>query len=80
MKKHTSYRAIRQFCLQCKNRSYISVKSCPEYQCPLYMYRLGKRPIVSELNIWQRIYGTKIVENKIDKSTQIKGLTKVRKQ
>lgn len=80
MKKLTPIRAIRQYCFQCKNRSYISVKACPEFQCSLYPYRLGKRPDPAELKIWQENFGMKMVENNIAKSTQKMGLEKVRKQ
>ena len=72
MKKYTSYRAMRGYCLRCKNNSYISVKVCPEYNCSLYMYRLGKRPDPAELQIWQRIYRIKLRDNRPPKSNQRK--------
>lgn len=51
MKKITSLKAIRLKCLDCSAGSYKEVRECPCYEdngsiqkCPLYPYRLGKRP------------------------------------
>ena len=70
VRKHTSFRAIRQYCFQCKNRSYISVKACPEFSCSLYPYRLGKRPDPAELKIWQERFEVKMVENRASEKGQ----------
>lgn len=80
MRKHTSFRAIRQFCFQCKNRSYISIKVCPEYQCPLYPYRFGKRPDPEELKIWQDNFGMKMVANRAGENSQKKRLENLKNQ
>ncbi|ODS29975.1 MAG: hypothetical protein SCARUB_04921 [Candidatus Scalindua rubra] len=80
MRKHTSFRAIRQFCFQCKNRSYISVKACPEFQCPMYPYRLGKRPDTADLKIWQDNFGMKMVENRAGEKGQKKKLENLKNQ
>ncbi len=80
MKKLTPIRAIRQYCFQCKNRSYISVKACPEFQCSLYPYRLGKRPDPAELKIWQERFEVKMVANKTDENGQKKRLNNLKNQ
>jgi len=78
--KHTSFRAIRQRCLLCRNKSYISVKACPEFQCPLYMYRLGRRPDPAEVRIWQDRFGTKMVANEAGEKGQKKRLKNLKKR
>jgi hypothetical protein len=45
MKKLTPMRAIRAKCLDCTCDSFIEVKLCPSTECPLFSYRMGKRPI-----------------------------------
>lgn len=40
----TPIRAIRKHCLECVGWSYETVKACTAPTCPLFPYRLGKRP------------------------------------
>lgn len=40
----TPLKAIRKKCLECSNYQYKEVELCPIKDCPLYPYRLGKRP------------------------------------
>lgn len=40
----TPIKAIRAKCLDCSNLQWSEVKRCPVVGCPLYPYRLGKRP------------------------------------
>lgn len=40
----TPMKAIRAKCLECSNGQYSEVRLCPAVNCPLYAYRLGKRP------------------------------------
>lgn len=42
--KLTPIQAIRAKCLDCACNSYSEVKLCNIPSCPLYPYRLGKRP------------------------------------
>ena len=44
MKRLTPIKAIRAYCMECGERSYEEVKHCVITNCPLYQYRLGKRP------------------------------------
>jgi len=44
MKKLTPLRAIRAKCLECSGDSAREVRLCEITECPLYLYRLGKRP------------------------------------
>lgn len=45
MKKiKTPIKSIRAKCLDCSNNQYKEVKQCPVKNCPLYYYRMGKRP------------------------------------
>lgn len=40
----TPIKAIRQKCLECSCGQVSEVRLCPIKNCPLYPYRLGKRP------------------------------------
>jgi len=40
----TPIRAIRKHCLECVAWSYDEVKECTAMSCPLFPYRLGRRP------------------------------------
>ena len=40
----TPVKAIRAKCLDCCGLQWSEVKVCPIKSCPLYPYRLGKRP------------------------------------
>lgn len=44
MAKLTPIKAIRKKCLNCSNEQWIEVKRCPIEECPLWEYRLGRRP------------------------------------
>jgi hypothetical protein len=44
MKILTPIKAIRKKCLDCSNGQYLEVRNCLDTDCPLYVYRLGKRP------------------------------------
>lgn len=45
MKVLRPLKAIRAKCLDCSSGSFIEVKNCPITTCPIYPYRLGKRPV-----------------------------------
>ena len=40
----TPIKAIRAKCLDCSGNYYKSVRECPVTKCPLFPYRMGKRP------------------------------------
>ena len=40
----TPIKAIRKKCLDCSNNQYSEVRYCPITRCPLYPFRMGKRP------------------------------------
>jgi len=44
MKLRTPVNAIREKCLDCCCYQYAEVKLCEATRCPLWPYRLGKRP------------------------------------
>lgn len=43
-KRKTPVKAIRAKCLDCSNGSQKEVRECPDEECPLYDYRMGKNP------------------------------------
>ena len=44
MKPLTPIKAIRKKCLECQNNQYSLVRGCESKGCPLYRFRMGKRP------------------------------------
>ncbi len=46
----TPIKAIREWCLQCGGGSYTEVRLCPVKNCPLYCYRMGKRPTQADID------------------------------
>ncbi|MEW6008863.1 MAG: hypothetical protein AB1629_04435 [Candidatus Omnitrophota bacterium] len=48
MKKLPPIKAIRHKCLECQGNRYSLIRNCDNKDCPLYPYRLGHRPKVSE--------------------------------
>lgn len=49
MKKLTPVKAIRAKCIDCCCGDRKEVRECTITQCPLYPYRMGKRPKNDEL-------------------------------
>ena len=43
-KKLTPIKAIRAKCIDCSCGQLKEVRECPITRCPLYPYRMGKRP------------------------------------
>ena len=43
-KYRTPVKAIREYCIDCACGSLSEVRLCPRISCPLYGYRMGKRP------------------------------------
>lgn len=40
----TPVQSIRRYCKDCCGESLKEVRNCPDSQCPLYPFRLGKNP------------------------------------
>jgi len=40
----TPVRSIKNYCIWCMNGDKNEVKNCTSDDCPLYLYRFGKRP------------------------------------
>lgn len=43
-KKLTPIQSIRKKCLDCSNNQYAEVRECSVKNCPLFIYRYGRRP------------------------------------
>lgn len=39
----TPLRAIRLFCIDCQGGNRLAPSACPAKQCPLWLFRMGKR-------------------------------------
>ncbi len=46
----TPIKAIRKYCLECSAESVKEVRECNIVRCPLWPYRMGKRPKVDPLD------------------------------
>lgn len=44
MEHLTPIKAIRAKCIDCSGSQTKEVKACPVKKCPLYPYRMGRRP------------------------------------
>ena len=40
----TPIKSIRAYCIECQGGSFKEVRLCTLRDCPLYAYRMGKRP------------------------------------
>mgnify|MGYP001191059478 CR=1 FL=1 len=40
----TPIKAIRKKCLDCTCGQVLEIRKCPVIECPLYPYRMGRRP------------------------------------
>lgn len=55
MDKLTPIKAIRQKCLECSSFQPSEVRKCEIAECPLYPYRLGKRPKLTSNQLLQKL-------------------------
>ena len=55
-KKLTPARAIRAKCIDCCGGNLENITNCTIIDCPLYMYRKGRKPKTEELEHWQSEY------------------------
>lgn len=44
----TAIKSIRLFCLECTSEDRNWIKDCPSKKCPLWPFRMGTNPNVSE--------------------------------
>ena len=44
MKTLTPIKAIRKHCLDCQGYEKAGVRNCSFFDCPLYLFRMGKNP------------------------------------
>jgi hypothetical protein len=44
MQKRTPLKAIREKCMDCSGGAFKEVRLCTIPRCPLFPYRMGKRP------------------------------------
>jgi len=55
----TPIKAIRKKCLDCCCDQVKEVRLCPVINCPLYPYRMGRRPDQATLDSMEEYYGEK---------------------
>ena len=53
MKLKTPIKSIRMKCLDCSGGSTKEVRLCPVENCPLYPYRMGKRPTQVDIDTYE---------------------------
>lgn len=80
-KEKKPLKAIRNKCLWCSGDSKHETKLCPNEQCPLWPFRLGKNPfIIRELTEEQRAAaGERLKKAREARETQVAEEKKVRK-
>jgi len=44
-------KAIRAKCLDCCSGAYSDIRTCEIYDCPLWAYRMGKRPAPDDMRL-----------------------------
>ena len=55
-KHKTPIKSIRAYCIDCSGGSYKEVKLCTVKNCPLYPYRMGRRPSQTTLDTMNEFY------------------------
>ena len=55
----TPIKAIRKKCLDCTCGQVLEIRECPVIECPLYPYRMGRRPDKATQNTMEEYYGEK---------------------
>ena len=55
----TPIKAIRKKCLDCTCGQVIEIRECPVIECPLYPYRMGRRPDKATIDTLNEYYGEK---------------------
>ena len=55
----TPIKAIRKKCLDCTCGQVLEIRECPVIECPLYPYRMGRRPDKATIDTLNEYYGEK---------------------
>ena len=55
----TPIKAIRKKCLDCTCGQVLEIRKCPVIECPLYPYRMGRRPDKATIDTLNEYYGKK---------------------
>lgn len=55
MKKLTPIKAIRQWCIDCCGFNMAEVRNCEHYSCPLWVYRMGRRPKKEDYRLQKKL-------------------------
>ena len=55
----TPIKAIRMKCLDCTCGQVLEIRECPVIECPLYPYRMGRRPDKATIDTLNEYYGEK---------------------
>ena len=55
----TPIKAIRKKCLDCTCGQVLEIRECPVIECPLYPYRMGRRPDEATIDTLNEYYGEK---------------------
>jgi hypothetical protein len=55
----TPIKTIRKKCLDCTCGQVKEIRLCPIINCPLYPYRMGRRPDKATLDTLKEYYGEK---------------------
>jgi len=53
-KYRTAIPSIRKWCIECSGGSFKEVRLCPSKNCPLYLFRMGKRPTQAEIDAYEK--------------------------
>ena len=56
---NTPIKAIRKGCLDCTCGQVLEIRECPVIECPLYPYRMGRRPDKTTIDTLKEYYGEK---------------------
>ena len=56
----TPIKAIRKKCLDCTCGQVLEIRECPVIECPLYPYRMGRRPDKATLDTIKEFYSEKV--------------------
>ena len=55
----TPIKAIRKKCLDCTCGQVLEIRDCPVIECPLYAYRMGRRPDKATKDTLEEYYDEK---------------------
>ena len=56
----TPIKAIPKKCLDCTCGQVLEIRECPVIECPLYPYRMGRRPDKATVDTLKRFYAENV--------------------